>query len=72
MKDLLVWDNGLYSVNYILNKWLLASSQAGSIGGITRQKVEAGRQEQEYSGKRILLSAVPPATEEARCDCPAK
>ena len=31
-----MWENGLYSVNYILNKHLLASSQAGSIGGTTR------------------------------------
>ena len=41
----------LYSVNYVLNKCWLASSQAGSIGGTTRQEVEAGQWEQENSGK---------------------
>ena len=39
----LVWENGLYSVNYILNKHKLVSSQAGSIGGTARQEVEAGQ-----------------------------
>ena len=42
----------LYSVNYVLNKCCLASSQAGNIGWTTRQEVEAGQGEQEYSGKK--------------------
>ena len=33
-EDVMLWNNGLYSV--------MASSQAGSIGGTTRQEVEAG------------------------------
>ena len=53
----MVWDNCLYSVNYILNKRWLASSQAGSIGGTTRQEVEAGQGEQENSGKEEALSS---------------
>ena len=51
----LVWDNGLYSVNYILNKRWLASSQAGSIGKTTSQRVEVGQWEQEYSGLAVWL-----------------
>ena len=47
-----MWENGLYSVNYILNKCWLASSQAGSVGRITRQEVKVDQQEQESSGKR--------------------
>ena len=54
----MLWDIGLYSVNYILNKRWLASSQAGSIGGTTRQELEAGQWEQENSGKKEVLSAV--------------
>ena len=38
-----MWENGLYSVNYILNKCLLANSQTGSIGRTTRQEVEVGQ-----------------------------
>ena len=49
----LVWDHGLYSVNYILNKGGLACSQAGSKGGTTRQEVEVGQGEQENTGKRM-------------------
>ena len=33
----------LYSVNYILNKRWLVSSQAGSIDGTTTQEVEVGQ-----------------------------
>ena len=51
-------DNGVYSANYILNKRWLASSQAGSIGGTTRQEVEVGQWEQENSGKRKAWPAV--------------
>ena len=40
------------SVNYILNKCWLAHSQAGSIGGTTRQEVEAGQWEQDNFGKK--------------------
>ena len=40
-----LWDNGLYPDNYILNKCRLASSQAGSIGTVIRQKIEVGQQE---------------------------
>ena len=47
----MLWDNGLYSENYILNKFRLASSQAGSLGRTTRQEVEVGQREQENSGK---------------------
>ena len=36
----------------------MVSIQAGSIGGKTRQEVEAGRQEQENTGKRKVWSAV--------------
>ena len=53
-----MWDHGLYSVSYILNKCWLASSQAGSIGGTTRQEEEVGQGEQEYSGKKEAFSAV--------------
>ena len=53
----LVWDNGLYSVNYILNKCWLASSQAESIDRTTRQGVEAGQWEQENSGKKEAHSS---------------
>ena len=56
--SVLLWDDGLYPVNYILNKCWLASSQAGSIGGTTRQEVKAGQQEQENSGKRKAYWAV--------------
>ena len=69
----MLWDNGLYPVNCILNKHWLASSQAGSIGGTTRQEVEAGQREQEISGKKdFLVCSHDPATEEARCDCLAE
>ena len=54
----MVWDNGLNSVNYILNKQSLARGQAGSIGGTTKQEVEAGQQEQENSRKKEVPSAV--------------
>ena len=47
----MVWDNGLYSVSYILNKHWLASGQAGSIGGTIRQEVEVSQWEQENSRK---------------------
>ena len=67
------WDNGLYSVNYILNKRWLSSSQEGNIGGTTRLEVEAGQWEQENSGKKkVLVCSRDPATEEARCDCLAE
>ena len=56
----LLWDNGLYPVNYILNKRLLANSQAGSIGGKTRQEVEVGQWEQKYSEKKEALPPVLP------------
>ena len=36
----------------------MASSQAGSIGGVTRKEIEVGKQEQENSGKRKAQSAV--------------
>ena len=52
-----MWENGLYSVNYILNKCWLASSQAGIIGGTTRQEVEVGQWEQKYSGKKEAHSS---------------
>ena len=35
----------------------MASSQAGSIGGTTRQEVEAGQGEQENSGKEEAHSS---------------
>ena len=35
---------------------LMAGSQAGSIGGKTSQEVEVGQREQEYSGKKGVLS----------------
>ena len=54
----MVWDNVQYSVNYILNKLWLASSQAGNMRGTTGQEVEAGQQKQENSGKRKDWSAV--------------
>ena len=47
--------------------------QAGSIGGPTRQEVEAGRWEQEYSGKQEARSAIPAQiTEEATCELTAE
>ena len=52
-----MWDSGLYSVNYILNKRWSISSQAGSIGGTTRQEVEVGQREQENSGKKEAHSS---------------
>ena len=54
----LVWENCLYSVNHVLNKRWLASSQAGNIGGTTIQEVEARQWEQEHSGKKEALSTV--------------
>ena len=50
-------DNGLYSVNYVLNKCWLASSQAGSIGGTTGQEAEVGQWEQENSGEKEAHSS---------------
>ena len=48
-----------------LIKCWLASSQAGCIGGATRQKVEAGQPEQENSGKKKgALCSHNPETEE--------
>ena len=42
----------------------MASSQAESIGRTTRQKIEAGKGEQENSGKKEVLVCKPdPATE---------
>ena len=52
-----MWDHGLYSVNYILNKYWLASSQAGSVGRATRQEVEVGQGEQENLGKNEAHSS---------------
>ena len=52
-----VWDNCLCSVNYVLNKCWLASSQAGRICGPIRLEVEVGQWEQNY-GKKEALSAV--------------
>ena len=43
LKVRLLLDNGLYPVTCILNKYWLASSQAVSIGGTTRQELEAGQ-----------------------------
>ena len=48
----------LYFINYVLNKHWLTSSQAGSIGKTTRQEVEEGQWEQEYSVKKEGLSQV--------------
>ena len=58
MRREVVQDNCLYCVNYVLNKHLLTSSQAGSIDRTTRQEVEAGQREQENSGEREAPSAV--------------
>ena len=67
---MLVLDNSLYSVKYILKELWLDSSQEGSIGGTARQDVEVGQWEQEDSGKKeVLVCYCDPATEEARCDC---
>ena len=53
------------------NKTLI--SQAGSIGGSTRQEVEAGQWEQEYSGKQEAPSAIPAQiTDEATCELTAE
>ena len=68
-----MWDSGLYSVNYTLNKCCLASSQAGSIGRTTIQKVEAGQGEQENSGKQEAPSAIlAQITEQATCELTAE
>ena len=62
-----------YPVTCILIKGWLASSQAGNIGGATRQEVEAGQPEQENSEKRKeSVYSYHSDTEEARCDCLAK
>ena len=46
-------------------------SQAGSIGGKTRQEVEVEQREQEYSGKQEAPSTNPAqTTKEAGCDLP--
>ena len=53
------------------NKTLIG--QAGSIGGSTRQEVEVGQWEQEYSGKQETPSAIPAQiTEEATCELTAE
>ena len=52
-----MWENGLFSVNYILNKRWLTSSQVGSIGRSTRQEVEEDQGEQENAGKREAHSS---------------
>ena len=52
------------------NKTLIG--QAGSIGRSTRQKVEAGRRDWEYSGKQEAPSAVLPRPPERKdVSCPA-
>ena len=53
----LLWDNCLYSVTCLLNKCLLASSQAGNIGGVTRQEVEVEQQEFWEEGSFSLQSS---------------
>ena len=55
--------NGLYPVNYILNKSWLASRQAGSIGGAMRIGV---------FWEEDVVHSHDSDTEEARCDCLAK
>ena len=60
----------LYSVNYVLNKRWLASSQVGGICGTTRQEVESGKWEQEYSGKKEALPIIlprPPKRQDVTC-----
>ena len=52
-----MWDHDLYSVDYILNKHWLASSNADSIGRTTRQEVEVCKGEQENSGKKEAHSS---------------
>ena len=53
------------------NKTLI--DQAGSIGGSTRQEVEMGRWEQEYSGKQDAPSAIPAqTTEDTTCELTAE
>ena len=70
---MLLWDNGLYLVNYILNKRLLTSSHEESIDRISGQEIEVNQWEQENSGKKeVLVCSHDPATEKARCDCLAK
>ena len=53
------------------NKMLIG--QAGSIDGSTRQEVEVGRWEQEYSGKQEAPFAIPAqTTDEATCELTAE
>ena len=60
----------ILSIMYF-NKTLIG--QGGSIGGSTRQEIEAGRLEQEYSGKQEAPSATPAQiTEEATCELTAE
>ncbi|CAO2627857.1 hypothetical protein LEMLEM_LOCUS19710 [Lemmus lemmus] len=63
----LLGENCLYSVNHVLNKMLIG--QAGSIGGSTRQEVEAGPGEFWEAGS--FLTSPVQVTEEAGCELPS-
>ena len=65
------WENGLYSVNNILNKHWLASSKAGSVGGTTRQEVEERQWKQENPGKEEAHSSAVLAQSQKKQDVTA-